>query len=96
MVEQLLERRVSNCTFTTTQLKVLLTAPNKARLAEWTSLRSMVVEGEQIPPWVVRGFYGLNLPQAAVFNGYAPAETTVCNSLRRYSHSPNYDCAMID
>lgn len=83
MVEQLIERQVSNCTLTTTQLKVLLTAPNKARLVEWTSLRSMVVGGEQIPPWVVRDFHELNLSQANIFNGYAPAETTVCNSLRR-------------
>ena len=83
MVEQLIEKHVSNCTFTTTQLKMLLTAPNKARLVEWISLRSMVVGGEQIPPWVVRDFYDLKLSRASVFNGYAPAETTVCNSLRR-------------
>ena len=83
MVAQLVERRISNCTFTTTQLKVLLTAPNRARLSEWKSLRSMVVGGEQIPPWVVRDFHGLNLPEASIYNGYGPAETTVCNSLRR-------------
>ena len=83
MIDQLIERRISNCTFTTTQLKMLLTAPNKARLAQWTSLRSLVIGGEQIPPWVVRELHDFKLPQASVFNGYAPSETTVCNSLRR-------------
>jgi thioester reductase-like protein/acyl carrier protein len=43
----------------------------------------MVVGGEQIPPWVVRDFHNLRLPQASIFNGYAPSETTVCNSLRK-------------
>jgi thioester reductase-like protein/acyl carrier protein len=83
MVDQLIEHRVSSCTFTTTQLKMLLTAPNRSRLPEWTSLRSMVVGGEKIPPWVVREFHNLRLPQASIFNGYAPSETTVCNSLRK-------------
>lgn len=83
MVNLLVEKQVSSCTFTTTQLKMLLTAPNKADLAKWTSLRSMVIGGEAIPPWVVRDFHELKLPKASIFNGYAPAETTVCNSLRR-------------
>ena len=83
MVDLLVEREVSSCTFTTTQLKMLLTASNKGKLAKWTSLRSMVIGGEAIPPWVVRDFFDLNLPNGLIFNGYAPAETTVCNSLRR-------------
>lgn len=85
MVDQVIEWGVSNCTFTTTQLKMLLTAPNKNKLAAWTSLRSMVIGGEQIPPWVVRDFHGFELPLASMYNGYAPAETTVCNSLKKYA-----------
>lgn len=83
MVDLLLNRQISSCTFTTTQLKMLLAAPNKSRLTQWTSLRSMVIGGEPIPPRVVRDFFDLNLPSASVFNGYAPAESTVCNSLKR-------------
>ena len=83
MVDLLVEQRVSNCIFTPTQFKMLLTAPNKSRLSEWTSLRSIVLGGEQIPPWVVREFHNLKLPHASIFNGYAPSETTVVNSLRK-------------
>ncbi len=83
MIDQLVELQISSCTFTTTQLKMLLTAPNKRKLLEWTSLCSMVVGGEHIPPWVVRDFHNLGLPSACIYNGYAPSETTVCNSLRK-------------
>ena len=82
MVDQLVEYSISSCTFTTTQLKFLLTAPNKSKLSTWHNLRSVVAGGEMIPPWVVREFYNLKLPDASLFNGYARSETTLCKSLR--------------
>lgn len=83
MVDYVVDERISHCIFTPTQMKVLLTASNLTKLSQWTSLRTMVLGGEQIPPWLVRDFCNLELPDAVLFNGYAPAETTVVNSLKR-------------
>jgi non-ribosomal peptide synthetase component F len=85
MIELVTDHRISNCILTPTQFKVLFAASNAVRLTKWLSLRTIVLGGEQIPPWLVRDFYALQLPQAVIFNGYAPAETTVVNSLTRYA-----------
>lgn len=83
MIDFAVGSKVTHCIFTPTQLKVLFGARNKSNLSQWTALRTMVLGGEQIAPWLVEAFYKLNLPDAVLFNGYAPAETTVVNSLRR-------------
>ena len=84
MIDFVVKNGVSSCTLTTTQLKMLLSSPVRDRLSKWTSLRSIVIGGEKIPPWVIRDFYSLGLDNASIFNGYGPAESTVCNSLRKY------------
>ncbi|KAL9025089.1 MAG: hypothetical protein Q9180_007730, partial [Flavoplaca navasiana] len=76
------ENAITHCTMTTTQLKFLLMAGRK-QFREWTSLRSLVVGGEEVPPWIAGDFYSLGLPTAILFNGYGPSETTVCNALQR-------------
>ena len=83
MIDFVINNDVSSCTFTTTQLKILLSSPNRDRLSQWTSLRSIVIGGEKVPPWVVKDFYRLRLKNASLFNGYGPSESTVCNSLRK-------------
>lgn len=83
MIDFVIKHSVSSCTLTTTQLKSLLSSPDKYRLLHWTSLRSIVIGGEKIPPWVIRDFHSLGLDHASIFNGYGPAESTVCNSLRK-------------
>lgn len=85
MIGLVIQQRISNCIFTPTQFKVLFSASNRSSLSQWKSLRSIVLGGEQIAPWLVRDFYASQLPQAILFNGYALAETTVVNSLTRYA-----------
>jgi acyl-CoA synthetase (AMP-forming)/AMP-acid ligase II len=83
MVDSVIDHKISSCIFTPTQAKMLLNAPNKSRLLEWADMHAFVLGGETIPPWFVRDFYRLNLPHAKLFNGYAPSETTVVNTLRQ-------------
>lgn len=89
-----IENAITHCTMTTTQLKFLLLAGRK-QFRDWTSLRSVVVGGEEVPPWVAGDFYSLGLPTAVLFNGYGPSETTVCNALQRIlpgdQHKPRLD-----
>lgn len=61
----------------------MLRAPNQPLLAQWEVLRSLTLGGEPVPSWVLTSFLSLNLPYANMFNGYAPTETTIINSLRR-------------
>lgn len=82
MISTLVTRQITNCIFTPTQVKVMLQAPNKKDLALWTSLRSLVLGGESVSPHLVRDFFALELPQARFFNGYAPSETTIVNTLK--------------
>ncbi|CAG8950778.1 hypothetical protein HYFRA_00002991 [Hymenoscyphus fraxineus] len=84
-----IENQVTNCAITTTQLKFLLSV-DSSQLAKWTSLKSLVVGGEEVPPWVASDFYALGLPNAVLYNGYGPTETTVCNALNRIGPS---DCS---
>ncbi|KAL2752849.1 hypothetical protein ACRALDRAFT_1083424 [Sodiomyces alcalophilus JCM 7366] len=83
MNELVVRQKVTNCIFTPTQLKLMLRAPNQAVLAQWEVLRSLTLGGEPVPSWVLTSFLSLNLPYADLFNGYAPTETTIINSLRR-------------
>ena len=83
LIDFVVEHKVSSCTMTTTQMKMLLAWPDKSKLLEWNSLKTFVVGGEEVPPWVVREFFALGLPHAALYNGYGPTETTVCNSLKK-------------
>lgn len=82
MIETLVSHRVTNCIFTPTQVKVMLNAPNKKTLLQWIDLRSLVLGGESVSPLLVRDFFALKLPQARFFNGYAPSETTVVNTMK--------------
>ena len=82
MIETLVSHKVTNCIFTPTQVKVMLNAPNKKTLLEWTDLRNLVLGGESVSPLLVRDFFALKLPQARFFNGYAPSETTVVNTMK--------------
>ncbi|KAL8951306.1 MAG: hypothetical protein Q9222_002705 [Ikaeria aurantiellina] len=75
------EWRITHCTLTTTQIKFLLRTDRKS-FSRWTSLKSLVVGGEKVPPWIVADFYSLELPHARLYNGYGPAEATVCSALR--------------
>lgn len=81
MVDTLVNQHISSCIFTPTQAKMIFNASNKEKLLQWVDIDSFVLGGETIPPWFVREFYKL-LPHAKLYNGYAPAETTVINSLR--------------
>lgn len=82
MAETLVNRGITNCIFTPTQVKVMLNAPNRAVLSHWTHLRSLVLGGESVPVRMVKDFFALGLPRARFFNGYAPSETTVVNMLK--------------
>ncbi|PWY95188.1 putative polyketide synthase [Aspergillus sclerotioniger CBS 115572] len=82
MISTLITRQITNCIFTPTQVKVMLQAPNKKDLSLWTSLRRLVLGGESVSTHLVRDFFALELPQARFFNGYAPSETTVVNTLK--------------
>ncbi|PYI12323.1 putative polyketide synthase [Aspergillus sclerotiicarbonarius CBS 121057] len=82
MINTLVTRQITNCIFTPTQVKVMLQAPNKKDLSLWTNLRSLVLGGEAVSTHLVRDFFALELPQARFFNGYAPSETTVVNTLK--------------
>ncbi|KAL1584811.1 hypothetical protein WHR41_06686 [Cladosporium halotolerans] len=83
MNELVLRQKITNCIFTPTQLKLMLRAPNQTSLAQWKTLRSLTLGGEPVPSWVLTQFFSLGLPHASLFNGYAPTETTIINSLRR-------------
>jgi len=90
MVAFAMENRVTNCTLTTTQLNLLL-GQDKAQLSRWTSLRTLVVGGEDVPALIVSDFYALGLLGAILFNGYGPTETTVCNALGQLSPQTQSD-----
>ncbi|ROT39562.1 hypothetical protein SODALDRAFT_377509 [Sodiomyces alkalinus F11] len=83
MNELVVRQKITNCIFTPTQLKLMLRASNQTLLATWKVLRSLTLGGEPVPSWVLTSFLSLNLPHAHLFNGYAPTETTIINSLRR-------------
>lgn len=83
MIDFVVQHQVSNCIFTPTQLKLMLRAPNRDKLQSWTSLQSLTLGGEPVPTWVLQEMLALNLPHAQLFNGYAPTECTIINSLRR-------------
>lgn len=87
MVDFVVKHNVSNCIFTPTQFKLMLRAENKHLLHSWTSLRSLTLGGEPVPSWVLSDFIDLGLPEASLFNGYAPTETTIINSLRKCDSS---------
>jgi acyl-coenzyme A synthetase/AMP-(fatty) acid ligase len=59
MIDLVKAREISNCIFTPTHFKVLFADTNRTKLAQWSSLRTIVLRGEQIPPWLVRDFYAL-------------------------------------
>jgi acyl-CoA synthetase (AMP-forming)/AMP-acid ligase II len=82
MVASVVDQRISSCIFTPTQAKMLLNSPNKGKLLQWVDIDSFVLGGESVPPWFVRDFYK-TLPHAKLYNGYAPSETTVVNTLRQ-------------
>jgi amino acid adenylation domain-containing protein len=54
----------------------------QARVAQLTSLRTVIVAGEPCPPELV-GRHIETLPQAALFNEYGPTEATVWSSVHR-------------
>ena len=83
MNELVVRQKITNCIFTPTQLKLMLRAANQTLLTQWSMLRSLTLGGEPVPSWVLTQFISLDLPQASLFNGYAPTETTIINSLRR-------------
>lgn len=83
MNELVIRQEITNCIFTPTQLKLMLRASNQTTLTQWQALRSLTLGGEPVPSWVLLQFISLNLPDASLFNGYAPTETTIINSLRR-------------
>ncbi|KAL9594482.1 MAG: hypothetical protein Q9219_007011 [cf. Caloplaca sp. 3 TL-2023] len=81
---------ITHCTLTTTQLKFLLRV-DRTSFSQWHSLISLVVGGEKVPPWIVADFYSLELPQATLYNGYGPAEATVCSALKRILPMDQYE-----
>jgi amino acid adenylation domain-containing protein len=93
LLEFVVKNKVTNCALTTTQLKFLLLG-NSSNFSRWTSLKSLVVGGEEVPPWVAADFYALGLPDATLYNGYGPAETTVCNALNKIVASDCNEAAL--
>ncbi|KAK0609806.1 Fusarin C synthetase [Lasiodiplodia hormozganensis] len=87
MIDLIIDQQISNCIMTPTQVSILLAAPNRKKLLEWTSLKSLALGGEAPPQHLLRDLYGLNLPHATFFNAYGPTETTVACSVAKLSPS---------
>lgn len=83
MIDLIIDQQISNCIMTPTQVSILLAAPNRKKLLEWTSLKSLALGGEAPPQHLLRDLYGLNLPHATFFNAYGPTETTVACSVAK-------------
>ena len=82
MASSVIRNKITSCIFTPTQAKILFNAANHELLKRWTEIDSFVLGGEPISSALVRDFYRI-LPNARLYNGYAPSETTVINALRQ-------------